>query len=117
MVIFNPLSPETIREIVEIQLELVRGRLRQKNLGLEMTPAALDWLAREGFSREYGVRPLKRLIQNKILNPVAELIIARKVEHGGTIMVDLKDNAPAIEFRKTYRRQRLVLPTEASAAK
>ena len=117
VVIFNPLSPETIREIVEIQLELVRGRLRQKNLGLEMTPAALDWLAREGFSREYGVRPLKRLIQSKILNPVAELIIARKVEHGGTIMVDLKDNAPAIEFRKTYRRQRLVLPTEASAAK
>jgi ATP-dependent Clp protease ATP-binding subunit ClpC len=103
VIIFNPLKPEVIREIVDLQLNVVRDRLKNKNIELEVSPAAVEYLAKEGFSAEYGVRPLKRLIQNKILNLVAEFIIARKVENGGVLAVELKNGLPAIEIRRTFR--------------
>ena len=102
VIIFNPLAPETIREIVELQLGIVRTRLMDKNLELEIAPEMYDYLAREGYSNEYGVRPLKRLIQNKLLNPVAEFIIARKVEGGGLISVGIKDGEPLVEIKKVF---------------
>ena len=106
IIIFNPLSRETIREIVEIQLRQVRERLAAKRIELELTPPVLDYLAQNGFSPEYGVRPLKRLIQNKILNPVAEFIISRKMDQGGVAAVEIKDGEPQIELKKVHRRER-----------
>ncbi len=103
VIIFNPLKPEVIREIVDLQLNVVRERLKNKNLELEVSLAVVEYLAKEGFSAEYGVRPLKRLIQNKILNLVAEFIIARKVENGGVLAVELKNGLPSIEIRRTFR--------------
>ncbi len=112
IIIFNPLSRETIREIVEIQLKQVVDRLALKNIELQVSPPALDYLAQNGFSSEYGVRPLKRLIQSKILNPVSEFIIGRKFDQsGGVVSVEIKDNQPVIELKKTYktvRRERRV---------
>ncbi len=106
IVIFNPLSRETIREIVEIQLKQVTTRLAQKEIELTVAPEMMDYLARLGFSPEYGVRPLKRLIQTKILNPVAEYIIARKLANGGVVAVSMKNDEPVIELTKTYRSER-----------
>lgn len=106
IVVFNPLSAEVIKEIVAIQLEQVRKRLLEKGISLELTPEAYDYLAREGYSNEYGARPLKRLIQNKILNPVAEFIISRKAEGGGLVSVSLKNGEPVIDFKKNERRLR-----------
>jgi ATP-dependent Clp protease ATP-binding subunit ClpB len=117
VIIFNPLSRETIREIVDLQLELVRKRLEGKQLELAVAPAVLDYLAREGYSHEYGVRPLKRLIQSKILNLVAEFIIARKVDNGGVLVVDLKNGEPVIELKKTYRASRKLGPGEPVGAR
>lgn len=106
VIIFDPLSQETIKEIVELQVNLVCKRLADKNLELEIAPDMYEYLAREGYSHEYGVRPLKRLIQNKILNPVAEFIIARKVEGGGLISVGIKDGQPLVEIKKVYTIER-----------
>ena len=103
IIVFNPLSREVIKEIVDIQLNLVRKRLLEKGIVLAISPSALDYLSGEGYSAEYGARPLKRLIQNKILNPVAEFIINRKAEGGGTVTVEMKDGEPSIDFKKTER--------------
>jgi len=107
VIVFNPLSEEVIREIVEIQVGLVRYRLREKNITLEVSPEAISYLAKEGYSPEYGARPLKRLIQSKILNPVAEYIIAKKVGGGSAVVVTIKDGLPLIDIKQTTRGKRV----------
>ncbi len=105
IIIFNPLPAEVIKEIVDIQLRLVRERLAHKNITLSVSPETMAYLAREGYSAEYGVRPLKRLIQNKILNQVAEFIIARKIDAaGGVLEVGMKGGEPVLELKKGSRR-------------
>jgi len=103
IIIFNPLSPEVISDIVAIQLDIVRRRLLLKGIKLEVGEEVISYLAKEGYSPEYGARPLKRLIQNRILNKVAEFIIARRVENGGVVKVSMKDNEPRIELKKSYK--------------
>jgi len=103
IIVFSQLSKEIIRQIVEIQLEQVKTRLKVKNIQLEITAEALDYLAKEGYSLEYGARPLKRVIQNKILNPVAEFIISKRVEEGGVVAVSIKDDQPVIEMKQNRR--------------
>ncbi len=102
IVIFNPLSAEVVRDIVSIQLDIVRKRLLLKGIKLEIGEEVPVYLAQEGFNPEYGARPLKRLIQNRILNRVAEFIISRRVENGGIVKVSMKDGEPAIELKKSY---------------
>jgi ATP-dependent Clp protease ATP-binding subunit ClpB len=87
IVIFDILSPEAIKNIVSIELEKVKARLAEKDIKLEFAQSAIDYLAKEGYNPQYGARPLKRLIQNKILNTVASLIIEQSVTRGGTIKV------------------------------
>jgi ATP-dependent Clp protease ATP-binding subunit ClpC len=103
IIIFNPLSESVIREIVDIQIRIVQDRLMAKGIKLDVTDEALSYLAKEGYSREYGARPLKRMIQSKILNPVAEFIIARRVENGSTITFDIKNGEPNLELKKPAR--------------
>ncbi len=100
IVVFDILSQEAINSIVEIQLGLVRARLAGKGIGLEVTPAVLSYLAKEGYSPQYGARPLKRIIQNKILTPVASQIIARTVFDGTTVLVDIKEGEFVFDVRK-----------------
>ena len=87
ILIFDILSPESIRKIVEIELEKVKARLLDKEIRLEFSEAAIQYLAKEGYDPHYGARPLKRLIQNKILNQVASLIIDQGVLRGGLVSV------------------------------
>ncbi len=115
IIAFNLLSPATIREIVEIQTKYVEKRLAQKKIELEVTPEALDLLGREGYSAQYGVRPLKRLIQSKVLNPVAELIISRKLEHGGTVSLGLKEGQLNLELKKVNRPSRAKVSLDKEA--
>jgi len=103
VVVFNPLSTEVLREIVDLQLTIVRERLAKKGISLELDNAVMNFLAKEGFNPEFGARPLKRLIQNKILNPVAQFILGRRVEGGGIVTVSLKDGEPVVELTKAVR--------------
>ncbi len=90
IVLFDILARESIEKIVKIQVDIVVERLRAKDIYLTVTPEVLSYLAKEGYNPHYGARPLKRLIQNKILNPVAGLMISRGVAKGGTIVVGMK---------------------------
>ncbi len=107
ILIFEPLSQETIREIVELQLAIVKTRLVAKGIILQVGSEVMSYLASEGYSPEYGARPLKRLIQSKILNPVAEFIIARRVENGGVVEVTMKDGLPNIELKKITQSRKV----------
>ena len=100
MIIFDPLARDVIRNIVKIQVDKARGRLAEKGLAIEISESALDYFAAEGYTPEYGARPLKRLIQNKILNPVAEMMISKKLPKGAMIDVD---RAPGGEIVVTIR--------------
>jgi len=93
IIIFDILSPEAIKQIVDIQVANVVKRLSDKNIELVLMPAVYDKLAQEGYSPQYGARPLKRLIQTKILTPVANLLIAQEVTKGGRIIVDVAQPA------------------------
>ena len=97
IIIFDVLSKDAIRDIVRIQIDLVRERLAQKEIEINITDEALDYLAREGYNPQYGARPLKRIIQNKILNPIASLIINKSIMKGGSVTISLKDGSSKTE--------------------
>jgi ATP-dependent Clp protease ATP-binding subunit ClpA len=86
IIVFDILSMEAIKEIVKIQVDIVRERLTEKEIEIVVKEDALEYLAKEGYNPQYGARPLKRLIQNKILNPIASLIISKGILKGGSIM-------------------------------
>ncbi len=102
IVVFDILSPEAIKNIVKIELDKVEERLKDKEIKLEFTPSVLEYLAKEGYNPQYGARPLKRLIQNKILNSVASHIIEQSVMRGGTISVsyNMKTGEFAFDVKK-----------------
>lgn len=107
IVLFNVLSPVAVREIVSLQVEEVANRLTEKQITLTVSDAALELLAKEGYSPQYGARPLKRLIQNKILTPIAGMMISRGVLEGGAVSVDVgKDNEFTFDVRKHAPRAR-----------
>jgi ATP-dependent Clp protease ATP-binding subunit ClpB len=89
IIIFDILSPEAIKDIVGIQVAEIVRRLKGKGIELVLNSFVYDYLSKEGYNPQYGARPLKRLIQNMILTPVANLLIAQKVGKGGTINVDV----------------------------
>lgn len=104
-IIFDILSEKAIAEIVNIQLDLVRARLTDKEIKLSLTPSAISYLAKEGYNPQYGARPLKRLIQNKILNPIASLMISGGVVAGGEIAVDYKKDDFTFEVKGKKSRK------------
>ncbi len=93
VIVFDILGKEAIREIVDIQIGLVKERLQVKEIKLDISKVALDYLAQEGYNPQYGARPLKRLIQTKILNPVASMIISRSITKGGSVIIGLKNGS------------------------
>ena len=86
-IIFNRLSKEHMYRIVDIQLDMLRDRISSLNLKIKLEPGATDWIAEEGYDPVYGARPLKRVIQNSLQNPIAELILAGKLSDGDVIEV------------------------------
>lgn len=90
IVVFDILSKEAIAEIVKIQVGIIKDRLSQKEITLDLSPAVLEHLSKEGYNPQYGARPLKRLIQNKILTPIASLIVSKGIMKGGHISVGVK---------------------------
>ncbi len=104
IIIFNTLSRKDIEKIVKIQIDMVAKRLLEKDIILKVSDTALSFLAKEGYNPHYGARPLKRFIQNKILNPVATLIIANKIKLKGVISVDVKNGDLKIELLDKNRK-------------
>jgi ATP-dependent Clp protease ATP-binding subunit ClpB len=98
VVVFRPLGREQITRIVDIQLDHLRRRLAARRLELEVTPAAKELLAREGYDPAFGARPLKRTIQRLVQDPLALKLLEGEFADGGTVTVD------AIGDRLTFGR-------------
>ncbi len=97
IIIFKPLSQDQIGEIVEIQLDQVNDRLGDRQIHLEVTPAARQWLAERGFEPAFGARPLKRLIQREVLDELARLVLSGDLRDGETVVIDADGND--LQFR------------------
>ena len=103
IIVFDVLSESAIKEIVNLRIKVVKDRLAGKGIALEISEEALSYLAKEGYNPHYGARPLNRLIQNKILNPVASYIISNGVRKGDTVIVSVKDKELLIEKKKRVK--------------
>ena len=88
VVMFDPLSMEDLSRIVDLQIAAMQERLAERRLTLEITPAASEWLALEGYDPAYGARPLRRLVQREIGDRLAKEILGGVVHDGDTIRVD-----------------------------
>jgi ATP-dependent Clp protease ATP-binding subunit ClpB len=118
IIIFDSLSKDAVEEIVKLQVDQVRERLLQKEITLEFEPAALKLLAEKGYDPQFGARPLKRLIQNKILTPIASLIISKGIMKGGVVSVDAKGEEFAFDVKKGRKGSLIaeqIIPTKAAA--
>jgi ATP-dependent Clp protease ATP-binding subunit ClpB len=97
VVVFQPLSREQLSEIVDLQLGRLRERLAERRLELEVTDAAKELLAEEGWDPAYGARPLKRAIQRLLENPLARELLEGRFAEGDTVRVDTRDGELAFE--------------------
>lgn len=100
IIIFDQLSKEALADIVENQVRVVVERLGGKRISLTLTPEARAWLADKGYSPQYGARPLKRAIQDKILTPIASLMVENGIMEGGSVTVGVKDDELTFDVKK-----------------
>jgi ATP-dependent Clp protease ATP-binding subunit ClpB len=107
VIVFRRLTPTQIRQIVEIQIDRLRARLRERRIDLVLTDAAADLLAREGYDPSYGARPLKRVIQRRLENPLATKILEGEIKDGDVVEVD------AVDGELTFR---VVEPAQISSS-
>jgi len=98
VVVFHPLGREQIRAITDIQLGLLRLRLAERDIGLDISAEALDRLGEAGFDPVYGARPLKRAIQTQVENPLAQALLSGQFGPGDTIRIDI--DAGGLTFRR-----------------
>jgi ATP-dependent Clp protease ATP-binding subunit ClpB len=97
VIVFRPLSREQIGQIVGIQLGRLRKLLADRKIGLELTDKARAQLAAEGYDPVYGARPLKRVIQQRIQNPLALRLLQHEFAGGDTVLVDVGDEGFAFK--------------------
>jgi ATP-dependent Clp protease ATP-binding subunit ClpB len=101
MIVFHPLRKEQLTLIVDVQLEHLRKRLRARSLRLTLTDAARRLLADEGYDPTLGARPLKRVIQQRLENPLAQRILSGDFAEGDTIHVDVDERKHDFTFDKS----------------
>jgi len=89
IVLFNVLPESAIRDIVDIQIREITKRLSDKHININISDGVFAYLAKEGYDPQYGARPLKRLIQSKILTPLANLMVEKGVMSGGSVSIDM----------------------------
>jgi ATP-dependent Clp protease ATP-binding subunit ClpB len=92
IIMFTPLNRENVRQIVNLQFESLKGTLLNQQIELNITDEALDWLAQLGYDPQYGARPLKRVMQRRILNELSKEILAGKVKKDSNILISLDDH-------------------------
>jgi ATP-dependent Clp protease ATP-binding subunit ClpB len=108
IVVFESLTREQLGEIVELQLGRLRERLAERGIELELTPAAKEFLAEQGWDPAYGARPLKRAIQRHVENPLALRLLEGDIGEGDTILVDARDG------ELVFEKAELVSPVAAA---
>ena len=113
-IVFSHLSQEEIRQIVDLMLKDLFKRLAERELSVEVTDEVKDHLAKNGYSEAYGARPLRRLIQRKIEDMLAEEILSGKYSPGDTIRITLVDDKITFERAKTKKTKSKEEPEEVT---
>ncbi|GCE10639.1 ATP-dependent chaperone ClpB [Tengunoibacter tsumagoiensis] len=91
VIIFHPISRDKVKDIVEIQINRLRPRLEERNITLNLTEAAKNYLAEEGYDPQFGARPLKRVIQREVENRIARGLLDGSIIDGSTVTIDEQD--------------------------
>ena len=92
IIMFTPLNRDNVRQIVNLQFESLKGTLLHQQIELNITDEALDWLAQLGYDPQYGARPLKRVMQRRILNELSKEILSGKVKKDSNILISLDEH-------------------------
>jgi len=92
VIMFRPISREEIKDIIKIQLVQLDKLLAKQNIVLESSKVALDYLAKIGYDPQYGARPLKRIIQKRIMNALSKELLAGKIQPNSTVKMDVFDD-------------------------
>jgi len=92
IIVFYPLTLEEIKQIVDIIMEKVEKNVADSNIEIVLTDAARDYLAKTGYSPEYGARPLQRLIEKEVEDPIAIKILQGEIKDGSRVVVDYNEN-------------------------
>jgi ATP-dependent Clp protease ATP-binding subunit ClpB len=106
IIMFRPLSRKDIRGILDLQLRGLKSKLQEQGITMSVTPEAIDWLAAEGYSPEFGARPLKRVIQKRVLKQLSKQLLENSVQTGTHIVLDVFDDV--VVFRKAIKEDELV---------
>ena len=97
VVFFTPLQQDAIKQIVGLQVDLLRKRMEELNINLEITDRALTFIAKEAYSPEFGARPVQRYIQKELETQIARMVLAGTVDQNGTVIID--NNNDRLDFR------------------
>lgn len=92
IVMFSPLNLSDISKIVELQVQQIAKRLQQQNIGLDITPEAVEWLAQKGFDPQFGARPVKRALQTYVLNALSKELLSGTISSQKNILIDAFDD-------------------------
>ena len=109
IIMFTPLSRNEIEEIVGLQIKGVQKMLAPNGIQLRVTPAAISWLADEGYDPEFGARPVKRVIHRQILNRLSKDILAQKVNRDNPIVIDIAKDADGEDVLR-FTNEKLTQP-------
>jgi ATP-dependent Clp protease ATP-binding subunit ClpA len=106
IIVFDPLTEDDLKKIVELLLGDVRERLADRKVGLELTDAAKAALVKEGYDPVYGARPLKRTIERRVANPLSRRILGGEFAEGDTALVDHADGEYTFAKAKEKAREK-----------
>lgn len=114
IIIFSPLTPEQMEQIVDLQMEQIRERLSDHGLTVEVTDSARTWLAKQGYDPVFGARPLRRALQKHIESSLSVKILQGEFNEGDTVIVDF-DESEGVVFRQPDKSAEVHIEEEVSA--
>ena len=98
IVSFDPLTPAVMETIVEKFILQLEAQLAERRVAISLQPDARAWLAEKGYDAAYGARPLARVVQKEVRNPLTDEILFGRLEHGGTVRIGMRDGALAFDY-------------------
>jgi len=115
VIAFSHLAPDIVRKVVEKFVLQLEAQLSERQVNIELSAEAADWLAAKGYDPQMGARPLARVIQEQVKKPLAEEVLFGKLTKGGTVRILLKDDALTFQFLSRDEEKALPKPAERKA--
>ena len=106
-VVFHSLNKEEIHQIVKLMAKNIIDRIKEQNINLKITPAAIDIVAETGFDAEYGARPIRRVLQDKIEDLLSEELLAGNIETGATVTIGAKKGEITIKVKNPVAAEKI----------